>query len=250
MSGTIDARSQRKPTAYSLRLGVLLAVAGGFLDAFTFVGHHGVFANAQTGNVVLLGISAATGQWFAALQHVPPLIAFVLGVATAETLTRPRVAAVVRRPVRAALVAEIIVLLVVGAMPDNFADIGVVVVVAFVAAVQSTTFPTLRRWSFSTVMTTGNLRTATRAAYRALLDRQSGAAEQARSFAVVCLAFLLGAALGAPTTQLWHNTAAWIPAALLAAGLLLFSLDEAHEQRSRFRWRTPLSLGHIARKRR
>ena len=38
---------------------MLLAGVGGFLDAYTFVGYHGVFANAQTGNIVLLGVGAA-----------------------------------------------------------------------------------------------------------------------------------------------------------------------------------------------
>ena len=34
---------------------MLLTAVGGFLDAFTFV-QHGVFANAQTGNVVLFTV--------------------------------------------------------------------------------------------------------------------------------------------------------------------------------------------------
>jgi uncharacterized membrane protein YoaK (UPF0700 family) len=32
-----------------LNQALLLAAAGGFLDAYTFVGYGGVFANAQTG---------------------------------------------------------------------------------------------------------------------------------------------------------------------------------------------------------
>ena len=37
----------------SLLLGALLAVAGGFFDAYTYLCRGGVFANAQTGNIVL-----------------------------------------------------------------------------------------------------------------------------------------------------------------------------------------------------
>ena len=50
-------------TSESVELGILLAIVGGFLDAYTFVGRGGVFANAQTGNVVLMGIEAAKGEW-------------------------------------------------------------------------------------------------------------------------------------------------------------------------------------------
>jgi hypothetical protein len=42
-------------------------------------------------------------------------------VAAAETLTHPRVAPLMRRPIRVALVIEIAVLLVVGAIPTWFA---------------------------------------------------------------------------------------------------------------------------------
>ena len=38
----------------TLGIATLLAAAGGFLDGFTWVGHGHVFANAMTGNVVLL----------------------------------------------------------------------------------------------------------------------------------------------------------------------------------------------------
>ena len=44
----------------SLPLGLLLAAVGGFLDAFTFAGYGGVFANTQTGNIVLMGITTLT----------------------------------------------------------------------------------------------------------------------------------------------------------------------------------------------
>ena len=47
----------------SLVLGLLLAVSGGFFDAYTYLCRGGVFANAQTGNIVLFGarLPRATG---------------------------------------------------------------------------------------------------------------------------------------------------------------------------------------------
>ena len=49
-------------TSESVRLGVLLAIVGGFLDAYTFICRGGVFANAQTGNIVLIGVEATKGN--------------------------------------------------------------------------------------------------------------------------------------------------------------------------------------------
>ena len=45
-------------TSERFRIGALLAVAGGLLDAYTYLMRDGVFANAQTGNIVLLGVRA------------------------------------------------------------------------------------------------------------------------------------------------------------------------------------------------
>ncbi|MEU2554683.1 YoaK family protein [Streptomyces sp. NPDC013313] len=136
-----ERRSPRLPTAHSVRLGVLLAIVGGGLDAYTYVARGGVFANAQTGNVVLLSVTAAGRQWSEALRHIPPIIAFVLGVFVAESLKRPRVAARVRWPARAALVLEILVLSCVGLLPSGTAGTAATVLVAFTASLQVATFP-------------------------------------------------------------------------------------------------------------
>ena len=42
------------PIHETFRVAALLAVVGGFLDAYTYILRGGVFANAQTGNIVLL----------------------------------------------------------------------------------------------------------------------------------------------------------------------------------------------------
>ena len=41
----------------SFRIGAILAAVGGFLDAYTYLARGQVFANAQSGNIVLLGNS-------------------------------------------------------------------------------------------------------------------------------------------------------------------------------------------------
>jgi uncharacterized membrane protein YoaK (UPF0700 family) len=219
-------------TAGTVRLGVLLGAVGGFLDAFTYVAHGGVFSNAQTGNVVLVGIFAARGDWARVLRQLLPLLAFVLGVFTAETMTHPRVQVWVRRPMRAALIAEIVVLAGVSFMPDGVGGFVVVLLVSYVAAVQNSTFDTLRKWPFNTVTLTGNMRTTTRSLYRALVLRAKGEGDKARSFALVCLAFLVGAVIGAFASTAWGNRAALVGAGLLGAALLLFVVEEPRQHKA------------------
>ena len=51
----------------SLLLGGLLAMAGGFFDAYTYLCRGGVFANSQTANIVLVGLQLAVGEWHRAV---------------------------------------------------------------------------------------------------------------------------------------------------------------------------------------
>ena len=57
----------------SLANGLLLAFAGGMMDAYTYLCRGQVFANAETGNLVLLGIQLAQRNWGRALYYLCPL---------------------------------------------------------------------------------------------------------------------------------------------------------------------------------
>jgi uncharacterized membrane protein YoaK (UPF0700 family) len=122
------------------------------------------------------------------------------------------------------------VLVAVSFMPDNTAGYVVVLLVSFVAAVQNSTFDTLRKWPFNTITLTGNLRTMTRSLYRAKVLHAKGEVDKARSFGVVCLAFLIGAVIGALVSASWGNRAALVGAGVLGVALLLFIIEEPRHQ--------------------
>ena len=68
----------------SRRLAILLAVSGGFMDAYTYTFRGEVFANAQTGNIILLAINLSEGNFEKMLQYLFPVIAFAFGIIIAE----------------------------------------------------------------------------------------------------------------------------------------------------------------------
>jgi uncharacterized membrane protein YoaK (UPF0700 family) len=129
----------------------LLAAVGGFLDAYTFVGHGGVFANAQTGKIVIFGADLATHRWQSGVLRLPAIAAFLFGVAVTELLALPRVRGLAKHPTRLVLMSEILALGVVGALPTAASTVLVTAAVAFVASLQVLTFrkvgilPTARR---------------------------------------------------------------------------------------------------------
>ena len=210
----IRTRPERLP------VGMLLAGVGGFLDAYTFVGYRGVFANAQTGNIVLLGVDAQAAHWRDALLHIPPIVAFILGVGLAHLMAQPGVRTVVRRPTRWVLIAEIVVLAVVAAVPGRVPAGVVPGAISFVSAAQVSTFRSLNGVKYTSTISTGNLRDLTAGLVTWRVGHDQAARHQASVLACVIAAFAAGAAIGGLCTRLISHQAAWIPAAVLVAVLV------------------------------
>ena len=100
----------------ALPAAMLLAAAGGILDAVVYLEHGHVFANAMTGNVVLLGISLVTADWSSILPHLVPIVAFLAGVLASRLLrTLPTSPSAL-----AALGLEAVVLAGVALLPPSF----------------------------------------------------------------------------------------------------------------------------------
>lgn len=82
-SSKINDPNRRQPDIVvheSLPVGVALAMAGGFLDAYTYLFHGEVFASMQSGNVILLGINLASGEFGQAARYLPPILLFLIGI--------------------------------------------------------------------------------------------------------------------------------------------------------------------------
>jgi uncharacterized membrane protein YoaK (UPF0700 family) len=204
-----------------------LACAGAYLDGFTYVGHGHVFANAMTGNVVLLGVDAISGSWRRSLSHLLPILMFLIGIACARVGLLHRVRRRLRHPELAVLAIEILVLFGLGWLPATTSNFVITMSIAFAASLQMATFRDINGRTYSCTFTTGNLRTMIENSFDWLfLGRQRKHLDAAREFATICSMFLVGAALGAFTTPKLHNHALWIDVAVLCC-VIAWLLDGA-----------------------
>jgi uncharacterized membrane protein YoaK (UPF0700 family) len=212
----------------SFYLGVLLAMVGGFLDAYTFISRDGIFANAQTGNMVLLAVKAANREWKSALLFIPPIIAFIFGVLVSEIVKIPQIREVLHSYRRSILILECLVLILVGLLPKGVPNIVVTVCIAFVSSLQISTFNKMDKWAYNSTMTTGNLRTATQAAYLALKERDHEAQKQFKEFFAIILSFLFGALTGTFSTTYLGNSSIWIAVGVLVIAIILYHRDRGY----------------------
>lgn len=222
MGANSGCRTCRK--ADSLQMGLLLAATGGFLDAYTYVARGRVFANAQTGNLVLLGLRAfeADPQ---ALRYLVPVCAFVLGILLAEFLrARKRVL----RPVnwrQAVLVVEALVLVASAFLPESWNNL-VNASISFVCAMQVNAFRAFEGNRYATTMCTGNLRSGTEHLWRYAQERDGHHLRVGLQYFAVIGCFMLGAGLGGLLTQILQLRAALIPAGLLLVAALGMCREE------------------------
>jgi uncharacterized membrane protein YoaK (UPF0700 family) len=209
---------------------ILLAATGGLLDAVVYTLHGHVFANAATGNVVLLGINMISGDWLQAGRHLVPVLAFLLGVAASRLLRLlPRLHAGL-----SVLLLEMLVLFIAGLLPPAFPEMAFTALIAFVSAFQVATFRQVGRFAYNSTFITGNLRECADGFVGYLLDPNRELRHhdfsKARKLTGICLFFLLGAILGAWGGPHLYNRVLWLAEPMLLVTTLRLYLDRSVPQ--------------------
>ena len=94
-----------------------LSVSGGLQDAYTYIFRGKVFANAQTGNIVLLGQNLVDQNWRMCVHYAVPLLFFALGIAAAECIKQKFQNMQQFHWRQIVVLCEIFLLLIVGFLP-------------------------------------------------------------------------------------------------------------------------------------
>ena len=200
----------------SFRIGAILAAVGGFLDAYTYLARGQVFANAQTGNIVLLGVHLSEGDFKKALSYLVPILAFVAGVFVDEWIKHRLEGKLALHWRQTVLLIEILALVVVIFLPLGKTDAFANALVSFICAMQVQSFRKFHGMPNATTMCTGNLRSGTDHLVKYFQTKDPSLREKSFHYYSIILFFILGAAIGAVGTKLWGSTALVICCILLA----------------------------------
>ncbi len=182
----------------------LLAMVGGYLDAYTYIGRGHVFANAQTGNIVLLGIKIAPGVGtISALFGT--VVSFFLGILVAEMIKSKyrKNAKIQWRQV--IIILEVIVLTLVAFIPEGNEDTLANILISFVCSLQVEGFRTMNGKVYATTMCTGNLRSATEKLYDYKQTRDRQSLQDSLQYYGIILFFILGALIGSFVTNIFAS---------------------------------------------
>ena len=185
----LNKKFKEKQMSENFILGIMLALCGGFLDAYTFITRGGVFANAQTGNIVLMGINIAKGDFERVIHYVVLILAFALGI----------------------LISEVIC----GFIPSGKGNTFVNVMVSFVCSLQIESFRVINGNTVATTMCTGNLRSGTELLFLGISKKDKSIAIRSLTYYGINLFFVIGAIVGAVVTKYLDVKSIFIASALL-----------------------------------
>lgn len=218
------------PIHESLMIGILLAIVGGYLDTYTYITRGGVFANAQTGNMVLMSILLAQGQFVKAIYYLIPITAFFLGVLVTEWIKRTSTALQLTRWEHIIILIELILLLIIGFLPFSVPNAVINVTISFICSMQVNSFRKTKGLPYATTMCTGNLRSSAEHFFIFLSERDPSAGKKCLRYFIIILFFCIGAGAGAVCTTIWAEKSVWGCCVLLFAVLLIFLLHKREKR--------------------
>lgn len=172
----------------------ILTLSGGLMDAYSYLGRGNVFSNAQTGNLLLLGVNISLGNFHQVIKYLLPIICFVLGISLAVFLKYFLQKRKIRYEGYVLLVETIIM---IGVMFINQQlNLIATSLLSFACGLQVETFRKFHQDNIATTMCIGNLRAGTEAFTEFMLNKDKNNLKRAIRYFLIVFVFVIGAIIG------------------------------------------------------
>ena len=215
----------RRQMSDSLVTAAFVVLSGGFQDAYTYCCRGKVFANAQTGNIVLMSANLLSGEAAHSVKYIVPLVSFLIGIMAAEWVHCRFKNYEKIHWRQMILVAEAALLFGVGFLPQSVNSLANALV-SFVCALQVQTFHKVHGCVYASTMCIGNMRSGTEALFAFFHTREKEALQKALMYFGVIALFAVGAGFGSIATAHFGERAIWISCALLIISFVMMFRKE------------------------
>ncbi len=197
----------------------VLAVSGGFQDAYTYFTRDKVFSNAQTGNVVLMSQEFMAGNFIGGIKYLLPFLAFGLGVLVTEQINARYKMAKRIHWRQLIIIIEIAILAIVGFIPHSL-NMAATVLVSFSCAMQVQAFRKVNGFAYASTMCIGNLRSGTDALSAFLREKRKEPLIKAFHYYGIIFFFAVGAGIGGNLSVAWGIHTIWVSCILLLISMV------------------------------
>lgn len=214
--------SKAKQTSESIELGIILALSGGIMDAYSYMARGEVFANAQTGNMLLFGIYLSSGRWNMALRYFFPILAFTAGIMLADIV---RVKGSTRLHWRQlSVLFEAVILLGVSFIPLSM-NLLANSLTSLACGIQVESFRKIHGHGIATTMCIGNLRSATQNLCDYINHKERQNLRNTFLYFGIIVCFILGAILGNRAIHYLGKRAILTSVILLCIAFIIMFID-------------------------
>lgn len=199
---------------------LMLTVVGGFFDAYTFVNCDGIFANAQTGNLIFVGIDLIEWNIPEVIHYLVPIFSFIIGVLVSKVIESKYKELSIFKHIYMLLLAQIIALLLI-IFKHNFFGLDIrPIVISFICAIQFDGFRKINNLVFASVFCTGNLRSMSEHLYKYVVLKKKESRTPLFIYTTVIIVFLTGVLLGASMSKLLYHKAIIVPLVIICINLV------------------------------
>lgn len=205
----------------------LTAVAG-FWGAYTYLLRGNIFCNAQTGNVVLMGLALGSAKWKTAIYYLVPISAYILGAFVSELVPNPIKYHLCIRWDTLLIFIEMTTILILGLIPEAAPVQISQIIINFIASMQYNTFRQAEGIPVATTFATNHIRQIGVGLAKEVQHRCSeNKSHRKKLFKHVGMLFFfsLGAVIGTIFCHILIGKAIWIT--LIPLGFIFITLLHA-----------------------
>ena len=195
------------------RLHYLMSAAGGYIGVYSILGRNGIFALAQTMNLIQVLISMEEGDFPEAVLRIGAACLFGLAVGASALLLK----AGEHKRRRLSIAVTALVVLCEGLISQEVPSMTALYPVFFAMTLQWCAFSGAGVYGSSTIFSTNNLRQCVDSYVRHYTGREAGMLEKARFFRNTLISYHVGVAVCFIAMRALENRCIWLCLPLLAA---------------------------------
>lgn len=189
---------KQEGTGYDKTLTVLTVFSiflMGFIDAFTFITQDGLFASAQTGNIVVMAARLFSGDFLEAAAHVASFIGFAVGAFAAQGIVM-KFSGHGWQKYRAYLFLQVVFLMFVALLQEVISVYMLGFLLGLLAGYELTVFRKIQTTSINNGIMTDNAKNMMNNLYLAIFHNDKAALSTFLTLCAGILMFVLGAGAG------------------------------------------------------
>ncbi len=209
----------------ALLLNLILVFSGGFQDAYTYIVRNKVFANAQTGNIVLMSTNFLAGKWQKGFTYLFPIFFFMMGIFIADNIQSRFKYAKSLHWRQTIVLAEALIMILVGFLPQEYNMLSNCLI-SFSCALQLQAFKKVHGNNYASTMCIGNMKSGVTALSAYIRTNSIEELKKFNDYFMVIVIFAIGAGIGGNFSLIFNERTIWISGALCFISFLLMYLKD------------------------